>query len=569
MAARSLSGSLGGAGRVLVLLTGVGCSRGAVRSAVAPAGPPPAPVVTVGGLDASSLLVEPAARAGESGAGPAAVVASGEAAERERLGAFVDVPEESCLLAYARASSSIEDLDLAAFADDGTPQAVDDAPDPHPTLLLCPPHPSRVYVAAVVASGEGLVAVGAQLVPVAAAPAVSKTMNAHGMRAASTRAAEAWPGLDDFARRHHEGIGGRWEVFRKVAVAVDARIPASVAFPLEPDGCTDALIVPDDDVGGLDVEALDDRGRVIARGSVGERVRTVTVCSPAAVSGSLAIRPHVGQGLVAVVLAHARGEVAKDLAVRPDVAWAAADGPLDRTRSRRESALRAAGYGGPAGAVTGSLTVGAMRSLPLALGPVGPRACWRVDVVGGAPLALLGASARDDGGRLLSATEGASSATVFACGTSRIRLDLEARARPGPYAVAWRAELWGDPAFGAHPLAAGRMLTRMAAGGAPELAGEARSARAFTARGGEEISWSEVVPAAACLRVVVGSEGEGAGVIGRVVDASSGDELDRSHAAQAVALRACAPNDAPRSVVLSVSVAAGKLDLVAGERLER
>ena len=158
------------------------------------------------------------------------------------------------MLAYARASSTVEDLDLAAFSEDGTPAAVDDAPDPHPTLLVCPPHPSRVYLAAVAASGEGLVAVGAQLVPAALSSVVGKAMNAHGTRAASTRAAEAWPGLDDHVRQHHAAIGGKWEIVRKVAIAVDARMPSVVALPLEPDGCTDALVVADDDVGALEIE---------------------------------------------------------------------------------------------------------------------------------------------------------------------------------------------------------------------------------------------------------------------------------------------------------------------------
>ena len=204
--------------------------------------PPPAPAVESGALDAHALLAASAELASAAGAGPLSIVASGEAAERERLGAFVEVPAAMCLLGSGRASSSVEDLDLAAFSDDGTPVAVDDGPDSHPTLLLCPPHPERVYLGAVAAAGEGLVAVGAQLVPPAQAAAVGKAMNAHGTRTASSRAAEAWPGLDDHVRRHHEALGGvgAWDVLRKVAIAVDARIPASVAFPLEPDACTDA-----------------------------------------------------------------------------------------------------------------------------------------------------------------------------------------------------------------------------------------------------------------------------------------------------------------------------------------
>jgi hypothetical protein len=160
-------------GALLVLAMAlVGCgTRGGIGPRAAAVA---APLVTAGTPDGRALLGDVATKATEAGAGPLSVVAMGETSERERLGAFVEIPEGSCLLGYARASRSVEDLDLAAFSDEGTPVAVDDAPDPHPTLLVCPPHPTRVYLAAVAASGEGLVAVGAQLVPPALAAAVGK-----------------------------------------------------------------------------------------------------------------------------------------------------------------------------------------------------------------------------------------------------------------------------------------------------------------------------------------------------------------------------------------------------------
>ncbi len=553
-------------------LLGVACGPavGAAPRVAIPGAPVAgAPLVVQGALDGRALLREPGARASEAGAGPLSVVAMGEASERERLGAFVEVPEAACLLGFARASASVEDLDLAAFTDEGTPVAVDDAPDAHPTLLLCPPHPSRVYLAAVAASGEGLVAVGAELVPVAAAAVVGKVMNAHGTRAASSRAAEAWPGLDDHVRRHHEAVGGSWEVFRKVAVAVDARTPAQVAFPLEPEGCTDVLVVPDDDVGGLEVEALDDHGRLVARGAAGDRDRTLTVCGGAGWTGSLAVRPHVGQGLVAVVLSRAHADAAKGLAVRPDIAWTVATEPLDRARAAVEVELKKGGYSPPRAAEEGKLSVGATRSVSVALGAAVGHACSRVDVVGGAPTGLVSASVWDDAGRLLSSAEGPQVATLFACGAGLVRLDVEARARPGPFAAVWRSEPWTDAAFAAHPIAAARMLTRAATGPTPLLEGSASSARALHVDAGREVSWTVAVPASACALVVAGADGEGAGLVLRAVDAVSGDELDRAHAAVSVALRACAPADAARTVRLSLAVTAGKLDVVVGERVVR
>ena len=52
---------------------------------------------------------------------------------------------------------------------------------------------------------------------------------------------------------------------------------------------------------------------MVARGSTGARDRWVTVCSPLGWTGTLTVRPHAGLGLVAVVLARGRADIAKDL----------------------------------------------------------------------------------------------------------------------------------------------------------------------------------------------------------------------------------------------------------------
>src|SRR5690606_4768635 len=75
-------------------------------------GPTEAPRVSPGGLEARPLLGDLPLRASKLGAGPLAIVASGPMAEGERLGAFVEVPRDACLLAYGRASASLEDIDL-------------------------------------------------------------------------------------------------------------------------------------------------------------------------------------------------------------------------------------------------------------------------------------------------------------------------------------------------------------------------------------------------------------------------------------------------------------------------
>ena len=525
---------------------------------------PQAPVVVQASLDGRVLLQETAATATAAGAGPMSVVVTGEAVERERLGAFVEVPAESCLLAYGRASGSVDDLDLAAFSDEGNPVAVDDAPDARPTLLVCPPHPGRVYLAAIAASGEGLVVVGAQLVTGARGAEVGKATHARGARSPASRAADAWPGLDDRTRRHRETIGGKWETFRKVALAVDARTPAELAFPVEADACTDALVVPDDDVAALDVEALDARGRVMARGAGVGRDRALTVCSAVAASASLVVRPHVGQGLVAVVLSRGAGDVARQLSSRPDVILSGAPLPLEAAKAGREKALNRAGYGGIASSFYGVLPVSPPRSVKVDLPP---HACSRVEVVAGEPTALLSLEAWTDTGELIAAGEGATLVALFSCGAPSLRLDLTARGRGGPFDVSVRPEPWADPAFLVHPVAAARMLTRMAEGVDALLEGSALTARALTLDAGRESVWNSVVPPGKCLHLGAGGSGPGAGLVARMFDAATGDEVDRSHAADAVLLRGCASDGAPRGLRISVSVTAGKLDVVVGERL--
>jgi len=80
----------------------------------------------------------------------------------DRTAALLEVPADSCAVVIARATGSVEDLDLLAYGEDGAVLGTDEGPDKTPALLICPPHPGRIYVAARIASGHGLVALGAE-----------------------------------------------------------------------------------------------------------------------------------------------------------------------------------------------------------------------------------------------------------------------------------------------------------------------------------------------------------------------------------------------------------------------
>ena len=340
-------------------------------------------------------------------------------------------------------------------------------------------------------------------------------------------------------RVHRLELGGSWEEFKRVALSVDARLPTYVSFPIEADQCVDAVIVPDDDVGLLDVEAVDGDGRVVARAREGGGARTLTVCSPTAMPGTLAIRPHVGRGLAAIVLARVRGEVARDLSARPEIAWAAAQQPLDKARHAHDTVLAKGGYTEPVATSTGTLLLGRRITVPIELKTLGG-ACARVDVVAGAPLGLLEASVWDDAGALLASGEASTSLALFACARNAVRLELETRGRPGPFVVTVRPERWKDAAFVAHPLAASRMLARAAAGPDMLFEGKGAPAKDVTLDASHGMSWTETVAPGRCMRVTVGVQGDGSGVDLRASNPSDGSDIDRSQSAHAAGVRACA-----------------------------
>ena len=340
-------------------------------------------------------------------------------------------------------------------------------------------------------------------------------------------------------------------------------MPTYASLPIDAQGCVDVVIVPDEDVALLDVEAIDDHGRVVARAKEGGGPRALTVCSPSQVAGTLSVRPHVGRGLAAVVLARAPGDVSRDLAALPDVAWVAPPQPLEKTRSARNALLAKSGYEAPVSTASGTLTVGRRISIPLDLKPLAG-ACGRIDVVAGAPLALVDARVWSDSGALLASADASASLVLFACGGTPAHLELETRGRAGPFAITLRPERWKDPLFEAHPLAASRMLARAATGPDALLDGKEIVTRELALNVERVTSWSETIPAGRCLRATIGAQGDGAGIEVRVFEGT--DEIDRSESAHAASVKACAGPEATRGVRIEARASAGHVDAVLGER---
>jgi hypothetical protein len=524
-----------------------------------------APKVVVSDLDASTVVRPDAQKAEKNGAGPMTVVVSGILAEGERVGAFVEVPSDVCLLAYGRGAPSYEDLDLSVFTDEGAPIVVDESPDAHPSVMLCPPHPERVYLSARASMGDGLVTIAAHLVPREHAVAVGRALGARGGGGEGSRPAD-WPGIDDVVRAHRDSLGGKWEEFRKVAVTVDPRLPTQVSFNLEPDQCVDGVFIPDDEVGTLEVEVSDDQGRSIARAKDGGRFKSLTVCSNTKMSASLALRPHTGRGLAAIVLARARGESYRDLADRRDVAWTGAALGLEEAMARRQGALVNAGYTHGKVVTQGKLLLGRRVSVPLEFKPA-PGACERIDVMAGAPLSLVDGRIWDDRANLVASNTGYDGVTLFMCTKGRGHLDLDVHGRPGPFAVVARAEPWQSSAFAAAPLASARMLGRAAEGSHGVYVGVPVEVRSFHLDSEHQQVWDRTVSPAHCLRVVVGSEGDGMGLTLRLFDATTGEDLDRSQGTESVGAQVCAPSGEARRVRIELQTSTGRRKAIVGERL--
>jgi hypothetical protein len=168
---------------------------------------------------------------------------------------------------------------------------------------------------------------------------------------------------------------------------------------------------------------------------------------------------------------------------------------------------------------------------------------------------------------MLASAEASSSVALFACTRGPARLELETRGRPGPFAVTIRSERWKDALFAAHPLAASRMLARAAVGPDLLLDGKESPARELSLDATRVVGWTESIGAGRCVGVTVGVQGDGAGVELRAFDPADGTDLDRSEAAHAATVRACASPTTAREVRFEARASAGRLDALVGERV--
>jgi len=503
-------------------------------------------------LDGRRWLEREAKTATSLGAGPLRIAATEFGTDGDRIGTFVHIPGDQCLLAYARGSFGIEDLDLYAYADDGATLAIDEASDPHPALVLCPPQPMRAYLAARIARGRGIVALGVHTVPSKAVGAIGQALGARGRPGEEVGRAEAWPGLDERIAERRKSLGGQWEELRRVAVPVDARAPTHVSADLEPGECLDVLVLPTEELLGLDVTVLDGDGRIANRAAIWGRDRASVVCASIKTALSVELRPRAGHGLAAVVLSRSSSFDRHELTGSVPVTQIGSDLDLSQAREKRAKELRELGYAKATAVGSSKAEVGRKTSFDVDL----PEGCARIDVIGGKPITGLLVDLWDANGNLLASADGESAPYTFVCGPGgRGRIDVEATSRPGPFAIELRSEPVSPAHLRAQPIAASRLLRHLAtrdrvtassAADAQELVLDEASSKSLDLR---------LLPSR-CVDVVAALDAGGTGIELRVLDAE-GSEISLGRGDALATTRACAPGRS-RGMKAELRLSAGK-----------
>jgi hypothetical protein len=387
----------------------------------------------------------------------------------DSLGGFLSLPAGVCAFVMARGSSGVQDLDLFAFADDGSVLASDESAARDASLLFCLPQPARAFISGRVSAGFGLFGVSAQVLAPAQAGALARRFGV--VSKPSTRAQELdsnWPGLDERLAEHRRRLGGRWESVRKIALPLDPRLYVHVSASVEAGGCLDLLVSPSEEVAHLELEVLESNGRWIGSGQARGADRDLMVCSSEKQELTIRCRPHAGRGLAALVISRSSASTASELSPHPARFDLRPQGSLSDLRAAHAAQLQSTGYGRAILLREGQLEPERRKSVPLTL----LRGCSRIDVLSAAPVQSLRAWLWDGEGRLISEEQRGSRSTLFACGpASTARLELESVSRGGAFA----AEVRHSPSLPLlaerYPTAAARLLGTLAARGLlPSLA---------------------------------------------------------------------------------------------------
>ncbi|HHH11943.1 MAG TPA: hypothetical protein ENK23_07720, partial [Sorangium sp.] len=423
--------------------------------------PPRSPsrlAVAAAPIDGAALLAASVRQARAAGASGLKVLSSGVLQEGDVIGGFVSLPADACMLGLARPGATVRDVDVFAYNDAGERIAADESPDAKASILVCPPHPARLYLAARLVAGEGLLAVGVMQLPKARAAALARRIEVRRPGGDSGKL-DAWPGLERKIRQRYQAVGGHWEEVRRASMPLHPAAPSVLSVELPPRRCLDVMVVPDDAVQAVDVEVVDGGGRIVARGRPPGRDRYLLICGQAPQRLSILVRPRITSGMAAIIVAQSVAGAAAELSQKVWVDSASAALPLaaavtaqhEKTTRLRLDAPRRLGHA--------ELILGAPRAFEVKLSA----GCSRIEAVAGAPLGPFDASLWNRQREVLGRVRGAAAAALFHCNGSEetVRVELVAVHHGGPVALFVQTDRQPPAVLLQHPLAAARLLQRL------------------------------------------------------------------------------------------------------------
>ena len=454
----------------------------------------------------------------------------------DRIATLVDLPEDSCAVFIARATDTIEDLDLMVYGEDGAELGMDEGADKTPAVLVCPPHPARVYASARIAAGHGLVALGVERTPPKDAELAASTYHARQRAGEGDARLANWPGLAERIAEHRQRLGGKWSDVRRVAVPLDARIPTRVSANVEERRCLHALVVASDELSHIELSALDQNGHILGRAASLGRDRSLVLCSSLASPVSFELRPQGGRGVAVLVLSQSELGSASDFddASRID---RYASGSLEDARQKNAKRLEGLGYPKAKVMKTGTLQPGRLDSAAFAL----PKGCARLDILSAAPVRDVSVRLWSADDSLIAESNARAAPVLFACSAGGpVRLDTESLARPGEYSVELRIEPEPAPILQSSPLAASRLLGHMLEHGLIRSGTQAGKISVHHLSPEHLETEQLLVPFGRCVdfTLALGVGSTGAEI--RLVDDGSGEELALSRGTNATSARICA-----------------------------
>lgn len=412
-------------------------------------------------FDGSRLLAGAFAKGRAAGATTAVPSLSKVAEEGEDVGRFAEISKERCAAFVARAGGSVRDIDAYVFDEAGELIASDEAPTSDAAVMVCPPHPGRVYVVFRVMSGLGIVALGALDVPPTAADAVARALGVHGRPGEDTGKLAVWPGLETRLRERRTALGVRWEDVRRAEVALEPHAPTVVSVAVEAERCLDLYALGDDSIGNLALDVVDSEGRVVARGRGFGNEQSALVCARSPETVAVELRPRGSIGRAALVVARSEPRAFVSLATRAELVGLAPLLPMREALERHRSRTSSLTLGAPEPRGQGEAASGRVSSVPVSI----PAGCSRLDVVGGAPLGRFRVELWTNDGALVDEAEGGASAALFRCARTgeSLRVDVTSLADAGPFVLEVRSGPGLAPVLGASARAAARALQHLEA----------------------------------------------------------------------------------------------------------